>query len=261
MKKIIILLLMLSFNAFASINQPVAVDSRIKTLIYSPNEVFQLKFIVGYQSIIELESDESIELVSFGDPLPWSMKVFNKRIFIKAMDPGVKTNFTIITNKRTYLTEISSSNLEDESFDDQLVYIVRFMYPEIDIDTPKLHVARKPNLNASLPQPNQNKSKERTLQKLDGINFQYTFAGTGDRILPLRIFDNGKSTFMQFPNNNALIPSIYAVNTNGTESLLRHRLENEYVVVDSIEYQFALRYKSDLTCIFNEMLLLNEKNN
>ena len=44
MKKIIILLLMLSFNAFASINQPVAVDSRIKTLIYSPNEVFQLKF-------------------------------------------------------------------------------------------------------------------------------------------------------------------------------------------------------------------------
>ena len=36
--------------------------------------------------------------------------------------------------------------------------------------------------------------------------------------------------------------------------------ENEYVVVDSIEYQFALRYQNDLVCIFNEMLLLNQNN-
>ena len=133
------------------------------------------------------------------------------------------------------------------------------MYPEVDIDAPKLHVVRKPSLNSGLPQPDQKKETGK-IKKLDGINFQYTFAGTGNRILPIRIFDDKKSTFMQFPNNNALIPAIYSVNPDGTESLLLHRLENEYVVVDSIEYQFALRYQNDLVCIFNEMLLLNQNN-
>ncbi len=259
MLAIVILIFLVCNPAIANINQPVAVDSRIKTLVYNPNEVFQLKFIVGYQSMIEAESDESIELILFGDPLPWNVKILNRRIFIKALDPGVKTNMTIITTKRTYLLEISSSNLEDESFDDQLVYVVRFMYPEVEVDAPKLHKVRKPHLTSSLPQPGSIKP-EKIINKLEGINLQYTFAGNAERITPERVFDNGKSTFMQFPNNNALIPAIYAVNTNGTESLLRHRLENEYVVVDSIEYQFALRYKANLVCIFNEMLLLSEGN-
>ena len=39
-------------------------DSRIKTFIYSPNEVFQVKFMLNYQSIIELAKDEDLELIS-----------------------------------------------------------------------------------------------------------------------------------------------------------------------------------------------------
>ena len=40
---------------------PTTTDSRIRTLVYNPNEVYQLKFHYGYQSFIEFAEDEEIE--------------------------------------------------------------------------------------------------------------------------------------------------------------------------------------------------------
>src|SRR5690606_34865584 len=37
---------------------PITTDSRIKTLVYNANEVYQLKFHYGYQSFIEFSNDE-----------------------------------------------------------------------------------------------------------------------------------------------------------------------------------------------------------
>jgi type IV secretion system protein VirB9 len=249
--KYIIAIFVLCQGANATVNNPVAIDSRIKTLVYSPNEIFQLKFIVGYQSIIELEKDEAVELISFGDPLPWNVKIIDKRIFVKALDPGVKTNMTVITNKRTYLLEISSNSIDDNYLDDQLVYVVRFFYPELDIDAPQPFKIKTPSLSTSLPRPSLNAQSNRT----ENLNFQYTFAGTGTKILPIRVFDNGRQTFLQFADNNQIVPAIYAVNPDGTESRLKTKLVDDYVVIDTSEYQLSLRYGKELICLFNERLL------
>ena len=47
---------------------PINIDSRIKTLIYNPNEIYTLNLKMGFQSIIEFSIDESVELISIGDP-------------------------------------------------------------------------------------------------------------------------------------------------------------------------------------------------
>ena len=43
---------------------PITTDSRIKTLVYNANEIYQLKFHYGYQSYIEFSEKESIETTS-----------------------------------------------------------------------------------------------------------------------------------------------------------------------------------------------------
>ena len=118
-----------------SSNTPMQTDSIIKTFVYNPNEIFQVKFMVGYQSIIEIQKDENVELITFGDAGPWTTRIIGNRIFLKVSDPGVKTNMTIITDKRTYLMEIMSNDEEDE-IDDRMTYILRFFYPDINVDVP-----------------------------------------------------------------------------------------------------------------------------
>ena len=238
-------------DVFASTSRPVAIDSRIKTLLYSPNDIFRLKFAVGYQSIMEMEQDEDIELIAFGDPIPWSIKVLGRRLFIKALDPGVTTNMTIVTTKRTYLTEIHSGDYSNSEIDDQLAYVIKFFYPEIDPDLTRPFHVRKPSISSPL-----SPAVKLSADNLDqAINYMYTFAGASELILPVQVFDDGKKTYMRFNNQNEVVPGIYAVSPEGRERRLKVHLENEYVVVDTIEYQFSLRWDRELVCIFNESLL------
>ena len=55
--------------------------------------------------------------------------VCDNKLFIKPMEKNIRTNMTIITNKRTYQFDIVSKELEDEN-DKDLVYVVRFQYPK-----------------------------------------------------------------------------------------------------------------------------------
>ncbi|MBL0725440.1 MAG: TrbG/VirB9 family P-type conjugative transfer protein [Alphaproteobacteria bacterium] len=232
-------------------SHPIAIDSRIKTLVYNSNEIFRLKFAVGYQSIIEMEDDEDVELIAFGDPIPWSVKVFGRLLFIKALDPGAMTNMTIVTTKRIYLSEIHSGGYMDDEVDDQLVYVVRFFYPELNPDSTRPFHVRNPSINLPLsPVPDQ-------MEDTKGlpINYLYTFAGSSDIILPIKVFDDGKKTYFQFSNQNSIVPGVYSVSHDGKERRLKVSLENEYVVVEGIEYQFSLRWDRELVCIFNESLL------
>ena len=54
-----------SGNVFSEESVPLTTDSRIRTLVYNPNEVYQLKFHYGFQSFIEFAPDEDIEIISY----------------------------------------------------------------------------------------------------------------------------------------------------------------------------------------------------
>ncbi len=236
-----------------------AIDSRIKTFVYSPNEIYHLTFVVNYQSYIELEKDEEVELVTLGDPNPWNLKVASRRIFIKAVDPGAMTNMMIMTNKRTYLMEISSTNVEDEGLNDKLIYVARFFYPELNPDVPR-PTTNNISINAPLPDGDCRDGKcQGVMAGSENLNFRFSYAGNSERLIPLRVFDNEFQTYIQFANANDVVPDIYAVNPDGTEVLLPARRVDEYIVVNTVEYQFALRYGKELVCLFNDRLLSASK--
>jgi len=107
----------------------ITTDNRIKTYIYTPNEVYLLVLHFGFQSSIEFAKNEEIQNIVLGDSYAWKMTPLANRLFIKPLEKNIRTNMTIMTNKRTYQFDIVSKELE-EGREKDLVYVIRFYYPK-----------------------------------------------------------------------------------------------------------------------------------
>ncbi|MFP3120469.1 hypothetical protein GCO76_03005 [Rickettsia sp. R2] len=104
-------------------------DNRIKTYIYNPNEVYLLVLHFGFQSHIEFAKNEEIQNIILGDAYAWKITPLANRLFIKPLEKDIRTNMTIITNKRIYEFDIASTELMMGNERD-LVYVIKFYYPK-----------------------------------------------------------------------------------------------------------------------------------
>ena len=104
-------------------------DNRIKTYIYNPNEVYLLVLHFGFQSHIEFAKNEEIQNIILGDAYAWKITPLANRLFIKPLEKDIRTNMTIITNKRIYEFDIASTELMMGNEGD-LVYVIKFYYPK-----------------------------------------------------------------------------------------------------------------------------------
>ena len=233
---------------------PMPTDTRIKTFIYNQNEIFQVKFMVGYQSIIELQKGENVEMITFGDATPWTVRVIERRIFLKATEPGVKTNMTIITDKRMYMLEISS-NGDDDDNDEKITFVLRFFYPNINVDVPPSATKlAKIALNKRAGLGTDDTDAKGFIASAGIINSNYTYAvkgKTATSIIPIAVFDNGNKTYFKFEKEIST-PSINVVTDNFDEIPMRTHKSGEYIYVDTIEKQFTIRQDDNVVCIFNE---------
>lgn len=123
----IILLLCLFLMPTAYSDIPLATDSRIKTYVYNPNDVYLIIINTGFQTSIEFEPGEKIQNMSMGDMYSWSLNSVHNRLFIKPLEDNVRTNMTILTNMRSYQFDIVSSSNKQNLKD--VAYVVRFYYP------------------------------------------------------------------------------------------------------------------------------------
>ncbi len=110
-------------------DEPITTDNRVKTYVYNENEVYPLVMFYGYQTSIEFAVGEELSNISIGDSYAWSVTPIGRRIFIKPLEANMHTNMTILTNKRAYQFDLFSKKA-DGSFDKELVYVMRFYYPE-----------------------------------------------------------------------------------------------------------------------------------
>lgn len=129
---LVIFLTFISSTGFAFDDEDMSIttDNRIKTYIYNPNEVYLLVLHFGFQSHIEFAKEEEIQTISLGDAYAWTISPLGNRLFIKPLEKNIRTNMTIITNKRTYQFDIVSKELGLEEDEKDLVYVVRFYYPK-----------------------------------------------------------------------------------------------------------------------------------
>ncbi len=228
---------------FAQAGIPITTDSRIKTLVYNENEVFHLTLHYGYQSNIEFANNEEIETLSVGNSYSWKITPVGRRLFIKALEGAARTNMTVITNKRTYQFEIESKD-PDDNLDEELVYVVRFFYPDASFDKPLPKIDTRKFMPAQPVQAAQ-------MAPQNSYNFSYSITGP-DKIAPVKIFDDGKELFLQFPNNNALLPYIFIIGPDNTENRTTYSRQGEYIVIKSLPEKLVLRLNQDTVNVFKE---------
>ena len=255
------------WNSAVFSQTPITTDSRIRTLVYNPNEVYELKFYYNYQSFIEFAEDEEIEMISIGEAFAWRLTPAGKRLFVRPLEIAAHTNMTIITNRRTYHFDIRSDEFNGKA-DEDLIYTVRFFYPQAgqplpippQLTTPNIPAKPIQNLTIKTPIPGAVVSEklpgliDRNPEQVE-INFEYSLAGKSDNIVPLKVYDNGSETYFQFANDNLVIPSISSVDASGNEQALTYIIRDSYVVIPAIARQFTLRLSDSLLCIYNNKLL------
>lgn len=218
--------------------QSLATDSRVRHVMYDPNQVYEIIGTYGYQTSLEFGNDEEVKVVSLGDTIAWQTVPYNNRVFLKPVEPRASTNMTVITNKRTYYFMLSSSKLSKET-----TFLVRFMYPQGNRPVNTRNVGSSSVASSFDPEK---------------INLNYSTSGHKHAIRLDRVLDDGQFTFFRFTQNDE-IPSIYTVGPDGTESIVNTRREGAYVVVERTSGLFTLRNGNNYLCVKNNSLTADQR--
>lgn len=245
-------------------------DGRIKTMVYSNDEVYTVLAKYGFNTTIEISTREKIEAISVGDSVGWQISTVKNRIFIKPLIRNATTNLSIITNKRSYQIEliVSSGQVKNVSH----AYVVKFFYPDeqgsyVQPEPKGAGYAPPPPMAPApapiMPEPvaPSGSAPMAGLPSLGGLgiqayNFNYTLTGP-DALSPVKIFDDGNSTYFEYPAPLSSVPQVAVVLADGSESIVSVRTEGSKYVVNSVAAKFVIRNYSnpnELVCIFNESM-------
>jgi type IV secretion system protein VirB9 len=240
-KTYILLFLLLCSPAWgADVPVPVASDSRIKTFVYSENDVFTLVTHYGYESNIEFGRDEEVETISVGDRVGWQIVPAGRRLFVRAMMANGRTNMTVVTNKHAYQFDIVAVPAP-VSPNDELAYVVRFYYPDDRKNAiPAVYTDEAMPSTASYVS---------AASAVGGYNYSYTYSGN-EAIAPVKIYDDGKSTYFKFRSID-LSPTISTIALDGNEIPLTVRRIGDLLAVDAISARFALHQGGATVMVYN----------
>jgi type IV secretion system protein VirB9 len=213
-------------------------DSRIRTVLYSPDEVVRLYGFVGYHLDLEFASDESFLGLSAGDPEAVTYSAHENVLTLRPKAVSSQMNLTVSTNKRRYYFEYTIAAHPSSRFADEVMYAVRFMYPE------------NPSLKESLT-PEQRVARDLALaQRNKPHNVDYWFCGD-TTIKPIAASDDGVHTRLTFAPK-AELPAIFVNNDDASESLLNFNMDEGDVVIHRVAARFIVRRGRLTGCIVNK---------
>lgn len=218
--------------------QPLTSDQRIRQVMYSPNEVYEIVGTYGFQTTIEFAQDEDVRIASIGDSIGWQVVPMGSRVFAKPVEDKATTNLTVVTNKRVYYFYLMSSRNQAK---EATTYLVRFVYDQ--------GVSSYPAANAS-PSAGTSSASPRLAKEPTDYNFDYAISG--DKAIELKLaFDDGQFTYLLFAKTTDL-PAVFSVDKDGRESLVNSRIEGRYVVIERVASQYTLRNGAVTACLYNK---------
>jgi type IV secretion system protein VirB9 len=197
--------------------------------MYEPSTVVTVHGQPGVESTIAFADDERIENVAVGDSAKWQVTP-NKRanlLFVKPAGLRARSNMTVVTDQHTYLFDLVSGSAAP-------VYMLRFNYaakPKAFAPTPVIPASAVTPIPPPVAGP--------TSPNPADLNFAW--ASAGDKaILPSRMFDDGRSTFLTWPKETPL-PAVLTRTASGQEGPVNFTVQGDYLVVDGVPPQLILR--------------------
>jgi len=223
--------LVILFNTVfaAQLPRPILSDSRIRQIVYDPNQIVEVTGAYGYVTTIEFEADETVKDRTFGDSIAWQTLAKDNHLYIKPVEPEAAGNMSVVTNKRSYYFKLNSSHTD-------VTFLLRFKYPFWQDETGAGNTSgHEQNYSGLHPAK---------------INLNYASAGHKSAIQLSRVFDDGEFTYFRFAPHSD-IPSFYFVESNGTESSVNLHREGDYMVVERVARRFILRNGDAHLCVEN----------
>ena len=212
-------------------------DSRIRTVLYSPDEVVRLYGFVGYHLDLEFASDEAFLGLSAGDPEAVTYSAHENVLTLRPKAASSQMNLTVSTTKRRYYFEYTIAAHSTSRFADEVMYAVRFMYPA---SQPKEALTPEQQVSRDLALAQKNRPR----------NVDYWFCGEG-AIKPTAASDDGVHTRLTFAAK-AELPAIFVSNDDGSESLLNFNMDSGDVVIHRVAPKFIVRRGRLTGCIVNK---------
>lgn len=205
---------------------PPAFVNAAAVMPYAEGAIYQVYTTPERVTDIALEPGEVLGAVASGDTARWvigdttSGAGAGKRvhILVKPYAAGLSTNLVITTDRRTYhLGLVSARNTAMSS--------LAWTYPQdalLAIKRSEETAAAAAPVAAGLD--------------VDQLHFNYVVSGDTPSWRPLRAFDDGRQTFIEFPAGLAVgeAPPLFLVGAKGEAQLVNYRLRGRYYVIDRI---------------------------
>lgn len=213
-----------------------SLDGKI-TYFYGATAVL-VKTKLYHQTDIELEPGETLKHITSGDTTRWQIEPAyhgsgdskTLHIFVKPVDVGLKTDLTILTNKRAYRFNLKSSSKEH-------MPIVGFEYPKHYhriVENLRKHdeMEQEQKKKRSLPGI-EDRSKRLSIADLD---FEYEVNGDEAVWKPVRVYNDGIKTIIELPEKAKYtkVPVLSILDESGENAIVNYRLLDNKFVVDML---------------------------
>jgi type IV secretion system protein VirB9 len=205
---------------------PSAFVNATAVLPFAEGTIYHLYTAPERVTDIVLQPGESLSAVASGDTARWvigdtaSGTGADKRVhvLVKPFAIGLATNLVITTDRRTYHLTVSSGRGASMA-------ALSWIYPQ-----DALIALKRPQEAAAVAAP------VATGLDIDQLHFGYAVTGDQPSWRPLRAFDDGRQTYIEFPTSLGVgeAPPLFLIDGMGAAQLVNYRLRGRYYVVDRI---------------------------
>ncbi|MFZ1742943.1 MAG: P-type conjugative transfer protein TrbG [Pontixanthobacter sp.] len=211
-------------------------QNAIQRYAFSEGALFQIYAKPGQVTDIALQEGERLVgpgPVAAGDTVRWMIgdtlsgagATQRVHILVKPTRPDITTNLVINTDRRTYHLELRAN---------PRVYMasVSWSYPEDE-----LIALRQSEAEAARAAPIADGFT------IENLNFDYRISGDKPDWRPLRVFDDGQRTLVEFPPDIAQgeMPPFFVIGEEGEAELVNYRVNGRYLIVDRLFHKAELR--------------------
>lgn len=193
---------------------------------WSEGTIYTAYTAPGLVTDIVLQPGESLIAVASGDTARWvigdttsgSGETKQTHLLVKPFSNGLATNLVVTTDRRTYHVRLVSTLATALSS-------MRWIYPQDEL----LALRRKAETERAA-------APVATGLSVDTLNFNYTIRGDKPGWRPMRAFDDGQRTYVEFPASLASseAPPLFLVGRDGKAELVNYRLNGRFYIIDRI---------------------------
>jgi len=192
-------------------------DGALYQVYTSPSRVTTIALQQGEELAAPPAAGDTVRWI-VGDTTSGTGTNLRVNVLVKPTRVGLRTNMTIITNRRTYFLELSSTP-------QAWMASVSWDYPK-----DRMLAMQKQAQQAQTSAP-----VESGLS-LEQIKFRYAITGDSPPWKPLRAFDDGERVYIQFPAGIAQgeLPPLFVIGPQGDGQLVNYRFRSPYYMVDRL---------------------------